>query len=92
MFFLQQSNYELLQAKNEMKISYQSYTYYQHTGLPKTDEILTTAKRFFESGETDYINYLRNISPAYQTKFKFIESINNLNHSIITINYLTGKL
>ena len=90
--FTQQLNYELLQAKNEMKISYQSYTYYQHTGLPKTDEILTTAKRFFESGETDYINYLRNISPAYQTKLKFIESIKNLNHSIITINYLTGKL
>ena len=90
--FTQQLNYELLQAKNEMKISYQSYSYYQQTGLPKTDEILTTAKRFFESGETDYINYLRNISPAYQTKFKFIESINNLNHSIITINYLTGKL
>ncbi|HLF47011.1 MAG TPA: TolC family protein, partial [Chitinophagaceae bacterium] len=90
--FKQQLNYELMQVKNEMKINYQSYNYYLNTGLPKADEIISTAKRFFESGETDYINYLRNISTAYQTKFKYAETLNNLNHSIITINYLTGKL
>lgn len=88
----QQLNYELMQVKNEIKINYQSYNYYLNTGLPKADEIISTAKRFFESGETDYINYLRNISTAYQTKFKYAETLNNLNHSIITINYLTGKL
>ena len=90
--FKQQLNFELMQAKNEWSISFQSYNYYLNTGLPKADEIIKTAKRFFESGETDYINYLRNISSAYQTKLKFVETLNNLNHSIITINYLTGTL
>jgi outer membrane protein TolC len=90
--FKQQLNYELMQTKNEMTSNYQSYNYYKNTGLPKAEEIINTAKRFFESGETDYINYLRNISTAYETKLKFVETLNNLNHSIITINYLTGKL
>lgn len=90
--FKQQLNYELMQTKNEMTTNYQSYNYYKNTGLPKAEEIINTAKRFFESGETDYINYLRNISTAYETKLKFVETLNNLNHSIITINYLTGKL
>ncbi len=90
--FKQQLNYELMQTKNEMTTNYQSYNYYKNTGLPKADEIINTAKRFFESGETDYINYLRNISTAYETKLKYVEILNSLNHSIITINYLTGKL
>ena len=90
--FQQQLNFELLQAKNEMRTNFQSYTYYQKTGLPKANEIIATAKRFFESGEIDYINYLRNINTAYQSRLKYIETINNLNHSIITINFLTGKL
>lgn len=90
--FKQQLNYELMQAKTEMTSNYLSYNYYKDTGLPKAEEIISTAKRFFESGETDYINYLRNISTAYETRLKFAETLNKLNHSILTINYLTGKL
>lgn len=90
--FKQQLNYELMQVKNEMKVNYQSFNYYLNIGLPKAEEIINTSKRFFESGETDYINYLRNINTAYQSRLKYIETINNLNHSIITINFLTGKL
>ena len=90
--FKQQLNSELMNVNKELKVYLQSYNYYQKTGLPKSMEIINTAKRFFESGETDYINYLRNIGSSWQTKLKYLETINNININIITIHFLTGKL
>ena len=58
----------------------------------KANEIITTAKRFFASGENDYINYLRNINDAYSIQLKYLEAIRNYNQSILSIKYLTGTL
>ncbi len=90
--FRQQLNSEMMNVNKELKVNLQSYNYFQKTGLPKSMEIINTAKRFFESGETDYINYLRNIGSSWQTKLKYLETINNININIITIHFLTGKL
>lgn len=70
----------------------ESLRYYEASGLKRTDDIINTAKRFFESGQTDYINYLRNTNEAYLIKSRYLETLRNYNLSIITINYLTGKL
>jgi cobalt-zinc-cadmium efflux system outer membrane protein len=70
----------------------ESLKYYETSGLKQTDDIINTAKRFFESGQTDYINYLRNTNEAYLIKSRYLETLRNYNLSIITINYLTGKL
>ena len=88
----QQLSVQLIQAQNEMAIYTQSLTYYQSTGIKKSNEIISTAKRFFESGEYDYINYLRNINDAYSIHLKYLEAIRNYNQSILSIKYLTGTL
>ena len=75
-----------------MAINQQSLNYYQTTGIKKANEIITTAKRFFASGENDYINYLRNITDAYSIQLKYLEAIRNYNQSILSIKYLTGTL
>ncbi len=90
--FKQQLSNELVGLNNEVKVNLHSYNYYRSTGLPRSEEIINTARRLFESGENDYINYLRNVSSAWQSKLKYLETINNLNKNIITINFLTGKL
>jgi len=87
----QQLALQLFQSQNELAVNTQSLTYYQNVGLKKSNEIITTSKRFLISGETDYINYLRNINDAYVIKKKYLEALRNVNQSIITINYLTGK-
>lgn len=87
----QQLQVQLIQLQNELAVNTQSLTYYQNTGLRKSNEIITTSKRFLSSGETDYINYLRNINDAYVIKQKYLEALKNVNQNIITINYLTGK-
>ena len=88
----QQLSVQLYQAQNELAINQQSLNYYQTTGLKKANEIINTAKRFFASGENDYINYLRNINDAYSIQLKYLEAIRNYNQSILSIKYLTGTL
>jgi len=88
----QQLSVQMIQAQNGLAINEQSLKYYQTTGIKKAKEIISTAKRFFESGETDYINYLRNINDAYQMQLKYLEAIRNYNQSILSIKYLTGTL
>ncbi|MBX9785445.1 MAG: TolC family protein [Chitinophagaceae bacterium] len=88
----QQLSVQLLQAKNELAIYTQSLQYYKKSGIPKANEIIGTAKRFFESGENDYINFLRNINDAYSIQLKYLEVIRNYNQSLLSIKYLTGTL
>lgn len=88
----QQLSVQLIQAQNELEIFKQSLTYYQSTGIKRASEIITTARRFFESGEYDYINYLRNINDAYVIQLKYLESIKNYDQGILSIKYLTGTL
>ena len=88
----QQLTVQLIQAKSELNANTQSLKYYQISGNTKATQIITTAKRFLDNGQSDYINYLRNINDAYSIQLKYIEAIKNYNQSIITIQYLTGSL
>lgn len=83
---------EIVQASADMRKFSQSLEYYETKGLKQTDDIVKTARRFFESGQLDYIGYLRNINEAYLIKARYLEALRNYNQSVITINYLTGKL
>ncbi|MFN0082613.1 MAG: TolC family protein [Ferruginibacter sp.] len=88
----QQISMQLLQAQSEQAVFAQSLQYYQSGGLNKATEIITTAKRFYESGENDYISYLRNINDAYAIQLKYLEALKNYNQSTVSINYLKGTL
>lgn len=90
--FRQQLSVQLLQANNELAIYTQSLQYYKNNGIQKANEIINTAKRFFESGENDFISYLRNINDAYFIQLKYLEAIRNYSQALLSINYLTGKL
>ena len=83
---------QLLQAQSEQAVFAQSLQYYQTIGLKKAAEIITTAKRFYESGANDYISYLRNINDAYAIQLKYLEALKNYNQSMVSINYLKGSL
>ena len=88
----QQFTVQLLQAQNELSVYKQSVNYYQTIGINKATEIISTARRFFENGENDYIEYLRNINDAYSIQLKYPEAIKNYNQSILNIQYLKGTL
>lgn len=83
---------EMHQAIANVKKYDESLRYYDDNGLRQADDIIKTAGRFFDSGQQDYVSYLRNINEAYLIKARYLETVRNFNQAVITINYLTGKL
>jgi outer membrane protein, heavy metal efflux system len=83
---------DIHQASGDVRKYDESLNYYERTGLRQSDDIINTARRFFESGQIDYVAYLRNINEAYLVKARYLETLRNYNQAVITINYLTGRL
>ena len=88
----QQLTADLQNAISEYNSAQQAVTYYETSGLRQADDVINAAKRFFESGQIDYIAYIRNINDAYTIKRTYLETLRNYNQSIININYITGDL
>ena len=70
----------------------QSIEYYNQTAIKQSDEITQTALRLFQAGQVSYIETLRNIIIAYQTKANYLETIRRYNQAVIELRYLTGNL
>ena len=83
---------DLQQAQGDF-VKYQaSVDYYETTGLRRSDEVINTARRLFQAGQNDYVNYLRTINEAYAVRQRYLDAIRDYNQSLLTINYLTGNL
>jgi len=68
-----------------------SIDYYNTTAMKLADEIMQTAFRLFQAGQVSYIETLRNIITAYQTKSNYLETIRTYNQAVIELKYLTGN-
>ena len=88
----QEISLQAINTGSEIQINWQLLQYYQQTGLPKAREVISTAQRFFASGEIDYINLLRTGNDAYAIYGKYLEAIKNYNQSVINYQYLMGQL
>ena len=88
----QELSAQAINAISEMQSNLQSVQYYQQTGLPKAQDILTTSRRFFESGEIDFINLMRYNNEAYSIYQKYLQAVRSYNLSIINYQYLIGQL
>lgn len=74
---------------------YQKYfaqvNYYENTGLNQAEEILKVSQLSYGKGEIGYVEYIQNITQAVNIKTQHLQSLNELNQTVININYLTGK-
>jgi outer membrane protein TolC len=83
---------DLQQAQGDY-IKYQaSLDYYETTGLRQSDDLINTARRLFQSGQNDYVSFIRTINDAYAIRQRYLEALRNYNQSLLSINYLTGNL
>lgn len=69
-----------------------SLIYYNTIALNQAKEITETALRLFSAGEMDYIEALRNIITAFETKVNYVETLKNFNEAVIELKYLNGTL
>ena len=55
-------------------------------------DITQTAIRLYQGGQMNYIETIRNIITAFQTKTNYLEAIRNFNQALIELKYLNGSL
>jgi cobalt-zinc-cadmium resistance protein CzcA len=87
----QRTQSELQQAIRQLSAAQSSLIYYSQTATPNAELILKQSQTAFKEGEIGYTEYLLNTRNASEIQEKYLAAINDLNQTIIYIEYLTGK-
>lgn len=84
--------------QNQLQNAFQQYNqnlsqfnYYKTTALPNAEIIISTAKVGFKSGDIGYIEYLQALQTATDVQLSYLQSVNQINKSVITFNFLINK-
>ncbi|MHB1177280.1 MAG: TolC family protein, partial [Daejeonella sp.] len=82
-------------AYNQQLQQYQKWneqlSYYESAGLKQSDEIIKNAGVNYRYGNISYIEYIQNLTQAFNIKLQYRNALNQYNQSIININYLLGN-
>jgi len=79
--FYEKLNYKYSQLVNQLD-------YYEHEGLPLSNQILSGAELSYNTGAIGYLEYLQNIDQAIEIKKSWLQTLSDYNQTIIEIDYL----
>jgi heavy metal efflux system protein len=79
------------QALQEVIKTQTTLTYYNSSAVPNANLILSQAKKAWQSGEIEYIEYLQSLATALDIKQAALQAIDDYNQAVITIEYLVGN-
>jgi Putative silver efflux pump len=68
-----------------------SIEYYEKQALPEADLIIEQSTRSYKAGALDYLEYVLGLTRALNLKQDYLDALNNLNQTIIKIEYISGK-
>jgi cobalt-zinc-cadmium resistance protein CzcA len=60
--------------------------------VPEADLIIQQASRSYKAGALDYLDYVLTLHRALTIKQNYLDALNNYNQTIISIEYITGKI
>ena len=69
-----------------------SIDYYENQAVPEADLIIEQAVKSYKAGALDYLDYVSTLNRALAIKQNYIEALNNYNQTIISVEYVTGKI
>ncbi|WP_316813839.1 CusA/CzcA family heavy metal efflux RND transporter [Pedobacter heparinus] len=89
-------------VQNQLNIQYQQelQNYAQHKamadyftteGLKQAEEQIRIAQVSYDLGEIGYIEFIQNMSLAVQSKLSYLQTVNQLNQSVIQLQFLKGN-
>lgn len=82
---------QLQNAFQQHNLDLAQYNYYKSVALPNATTILATAATAFTSGSISYIEYLQALQTATDIRLSYLQAVDQVNQSVITINYLINK-
>jgi cobalt-zinc-cadmium resistance protein CzcA len=89
---IQDLNREYTVAMSQLLREQKSLQYYATVANQQAVDITQTALRLFEAGQVNYIETMRNIITAFQTRVNYLETIRNFNQALTELKYLNGSL
>ena len=69
-----------------------SVDYYEKQAVPEAELIIDQATRSYRAGALDYLDYVLSLNRAITIKQNYLDAIGNYNQTIISIEYITGKI
>ncbi len=88
---LNQMKYEFIKdiesLITQLQLNYGRLEYYRKNALKQSDLIIETAKKRFEQGDINYIEFLQSIDTALEIKNQYYFAIKTYNQNIIELKY-----
>ncbi|WP_288446273.1 CusA/CzcA family heavy metal efflux RND transporter [uncultured Chryseobacterium sp.] len=82
---------QLENAFSQYQQDLQQYEYYTNQALPNAEKIVKAAQLGYKTGEISYVEYLFALQTATNIQLKYLESIQQVNQSVVTINSIINK-
>jgi heavy metal efflux system protein len=82
---------QLQNAIEQYKQNIVQYNYYKNNALPNAAEIVKAAQLGYKAGDVSYVEYLFALQTATDVQLKYLESIQQINHSVIIINSIINQ-
>lgn len=67
------------------------YSYFKDQALPNADEIIRAAQIGYKTGDISYVEYLYGLQTTTDIQLKYLQSIQQVNQSVINIHSLINK-
>ena len=83
-------------AYNSLLMEFNKYAnslnYYENQALPEANMIIEQSTKSYRAGAMDYLDYVQSLSRALTIKEGYLETLNNYNQTIVSIEYIIGKM
>lgn len=81
--------YSLLEEFNKYS---STVDYYEKQAVPEAEMIIEQSTLSYKAGALDYVEYVLTLNKAISIKQNFLEALNNYNQTIISLEFITGKI
>lgn len=85
-----EGNYQAL-ASEYAKYA-RSLDYYEKQAVPEADLIIDQATKSYRAGAIDYLDYIQSLGRALTIKLNYLDALNNYNQTVISIDYVAGRM
>ncbi|KMQ68208.1 acriflavine resistance protein B [Chryseobacterium sp. FH2] len=90
-FQQQQLDIQLRNSLNQYQQDVQQYHYYLNQAVPNAKSIAKAAQLGYKTGEISYVEYLFALQTATDIELKYLQSIQQVNQTVININSLINQ-
>jgi len=90
-FQQQQLEAQLKNSLSQYQQDLQQYEYYLNQAVPNAERIVKAAQLGYKTGEISYVEYLFALQTATDIELKYLQSIQQVNQTVININSLINQ-